>query len=518
MRIPLALAGCLLFTSGALSAEEFPGNPLAAYPQAYWHQVFMQYTNDTEAGEWTLHTGLDVAAPSGTQVNAPIRDGQTYIVVSNTGAPYVILAAATGVNNGQLVNPRTQDGHFPLLQIDHIISTLPHLATVSSPSTVVGTIAPQWDHIHLMIHYCDDRTLSDYLNVTLVNPATRAFSNASWRNDSSKPIVESTVCQQGGGQNMSCDDAICISGQTIAFKVKAYDKNNSIESHEHNAGLYRLELRINGETVDGISFDRWLSRAGSGLPNYTEFYDGNPPVYPNNPNTLVYKLFWTPLFCDPQVDYQWSIWTWDAANNVRDPFSDQTVSAIAEFGASYHENEVEVVWRMNSVRDVEHFNVLRGNEAEGQMTRINSKAIEARNGGKDILEYRFVGAVASDEPWYQLEVIGASGGWRSAAVPVFETLVPVTEGIRLQPSPNPMEKTVDLVINGIGDVEMVHVKIYDLNGRLVRDLGKQRTNGGTAKIMWDGRTLSGERVGSGVYVAEARANERRALKKLVVTK
>lgn len=64
--------------------------------------------------------------------------------------------------------------------------------------------------------------------------------------------------------------------------------------------------------------------------------------------------------------------------------------------------------------------------------------------------------------------------------------------------PNPFRDTaaITFLLNSAASVSLA---IYDVRGRLVRDLGTSRFDAGRRSVVWDGRDLSGAPVGAGVY-------------------
>ena len=116
------------------------------------------------------------------------------------------------------------------------------------------------------------------------------------------------------------------------------------------------------------------------------------------------------------------------------------------------------------------------------------------------------------------------GNWHcTAPFSVFVDIEPVSaEGgsVRLLGArPNPMR--------GQGEIRFVisegrsraDVKIYDIVGRLVRDLGTHEVGAGTHAIPWDGLSKSGTVAGNGMYLVRLTTdNGEPAVAKLLVTR
>jgi hypothetical protein len=99
-------------------------------------------------------------------------------------------------------------------------------------------------------------------------------------------------------------------------------------------------------------------------------------------------------------------------------------------------------------------------------------------------------------------------------------VAPDTPGapMALRAYPNPFNPATTLVLSGLGDArgDAADVSIYSAAGRRVRRPFRGRSEEGAVRFVWDGRNDAGERVGSGVYFAVARAGKGRRVIKLVL--
>jgi hypothetical protein len=94
------------------------------------------------------------------------------------------------------------------------------------------------------------------------------------------------------------------------------------------------------------------------------------------------------------------------------------------------------------------------------------------------------------------------------AVAVEDRISPIDElplrfAVRIHPSPFFDETAIQYAIPGGGSLETetldVSLRIYDINGRLVRSLLNEDKEPGYYTVRWDGRGDSGEELPSGVY-------------------
>ena len=61
------------------------------------------------------------------------------------------------------------------------------------------------------------------------------------------------------------------------------------------------------------------------------------------------------------------------------------------------------------------------------------------------------------------------------------------------------------------------VRLYDIQGRLVRQLLDGTVPAGPHELRWDRRTTAGERSRAGIYFVEFRAGAERRAKRIVAT-
>ncbi len=89
--------------------------------------------------------------------------------------------------------------------------------------------------------------------------------------------------------------------------------------------------------------------------------------------------------------------------------------------------------------------------------------------------------------------------------------------LSLAAAPNPFNPTTTLTI-GVPRDGPATLRVYDLQGRLVRTLIAGDLAAGVHHRAWDGRDDAGASVGTGVYVARAVTGDRRAATKLLLVK
>ncbi len=87
----------------------------------------------------------------------------------------------------------------------------------------------------------------------------------------------------------------------------------------------------------------------------------------------------------------------------------------------------------------------------------------------------------------------------------------------LQNYPNPFNNAtaINFVVPRAANVQLA---IYDLNGRLVKNLVNDRMDAGQHKIIWNGLDENGRTVSTGVYIYQMKSDDYQASKKLLLVK
>jgi hypothetical protein len=83
--------------------------------------------------------------------------------------------------------------------------------------------------------------------------------------------------------------------------------------------------------------------------------------------------------------------------------------------------------------------------------------------------------------------------------------------------PNPVSLGTDITYT-ISKQERIVLTIYDISGRVVRELVNADRKEGSYTAHWDGKNESGRSVANGIYLVRIRAGEFRATKKLMLAK
>jgi len=93
----------------------------------------------------------------------------------------------------------------------------------------------------------------------------------------------------------------------------------------------------------------------------------------------------------------------------------------------------------------------------------------------------------------------AQGGGPQAGVPV---PIPLREVFAVYPNPVKSQAQIEYSLKAPGLIELA---VYDVMGRLVRQLVRSQQPAGVNRAAWDAKTESGERVSSGIYFVKLSA-------------
>jgi len=79
--------------------------------------------------------------------------------------------------------------------------------------------------------------------------------------------------------------------------------------------------------------------------------------------------------------------------------------------------------------------------------------------------------------------------------------------------PNPFKGTTEIAFS-VPVASEVSLKVYDVNGRLVRSLVEGSLAAGSHRVVWDGRTGAGSQTAPGVYLAVVKIGDRETASKM----
>lgn len=106
----------------------------------------------------------------------------------------------------------------------------------------------------------------------------------------------------------------------------------------------------------------------------------------------------------------------------------------------------------------------------------------------------------------------------STSIKQLEDLKGIVESFKvMQNYPNPFNPSTTITYQ-IPRTSYVKVRIFDLNGSLIKELFNGSQNEGEYKIAWDGKNLNNNKVSSGVYVYTINCDEQIISKQMILLK
>jgi hypothetical protein len=191
------------------------------------------------------------------------------------------------------------------------------------------------------------------------------------------------------------------------------------------------------------------------------------------------------------------------------------VVELATFTAATEGTGVKVRWEAAQESAILGYHVCRAERgATGGRLRITPDLVPAGSGRYTIID----ADVHPGRYDYWLEELGRTGGVRwYGPRPVDVLPAPATwMAIAAQPEPFAIETVITVSLRG---PDAVRLRIYDLNGRLVRTLlDREPMPEGMRRIAWAGTDESGRRLPSGTYVYLAEGNRQTASGKLTIVR
>ena len=101
------------------------------------------------------------------------------------------------------------------------------------------------------------------------------------------------------------------------------------------------------------------------------------------------------------------------------------------------------------------------------------------------------------------------------APPIYATIVTPPENCKLQAYPNPFNPNTEILFALI-EAGLVTVRIYNIQGQLVKEILNQYCPAGRQTVQWDGKNTQGNDLASGIYVCQIKAGSLVATQKLTL--
>ena len=307
------------------------------------------------------------------------------------------------------------------------------------------------------------------------------------------------------------------------------------------------------------NFGTWVDISAPGNNIYSTYHDYNSPdqdVYATLSGTSmatpiaasVAALIWShnPNLSAPQVEQM----LFDSADDIDGlnpsyvgklgagrvnattaaQLADQSLPvSLIDFSAQIVANGVALTWQTASEVDNLGFNIYRAREKPENFSMISSYKTNhelAGLGNSSVGKtYSFIDTTqlaAGSRYFYLLEDVSLNGS-REKHGPVSVTvpagIVPTTITL-LQNFPNPFNRQtiIRFFLPQKQTVENISVKIYNLQGQLIKELSSGVLQPGWHQIKWNGVDAAGRPVSSGIYFYALEAGSLKIIRKLCLLK
>jgi len=178
---------------------------------------------------------------------------------------------------------------------------------------------------------------------------------------------------------------------------------------------------------------------------------------------------------------------------------------VKNYHAAIEDGKVVIEWEMSEIDEGVEFSLLRSQNDE-KYIELDSRKISGDN-----LKFKFVDDSYLPGNSYKYKAL--AGG--STLFETGEIAIP-SMGLRLfQNYPNPFNPTTSIKYYLPADTH-VSLCIYDVSGKLTRELVRDKQAKGYHVVTWDGKDSRGKSVGSGVYFYVLKADKKRITKKMVL--
>ena len=198
------------------------------------------------------------------------------------------------------------------------------------------------------------------------------------------------------------------------------------------------------------------------------------------------------------------------------PLANQAPTAVtlSAFYAEVGQDGILTYWTTETEPDNAGFNIYRATEENEDYSKINDSLIPARGDATTGASYSYVDKSAEpDNYYYKLQSVSLTGA-TSFHGPIFVGLTSVDLNKYTAPDnytlsqnyPNPFnpETTIEF---GLPKPCYVEISVYDINGKLVRQLVSEQRSAGNHIVNWNANDESGNRLTSGIYYYQMKVND-----------
>ncbi|MDZ7722057.1 MAG: T9SS type A sorting domain-containing protein [candidate division KSB1 bacterium] len=198
--------------------------------------------------------------------------------------------------------------------------------------------------------------------------------------------------------------------------------------------------------------------------------------------------------------------------------------SLSSFHAKFENQSTVLRWRSESEINHAGYNIHRSMYQNGPFSKINSQLVtecQSVNNGVKYYKYCDPDAIAGTL-YYKLEDVSLDGQ-STFHGPVAVNVTSDVNNTSALPRENRLHKVFPNPFNPsttiryeLANSEMVHLQVYDLNGRLVQSITEGMQPPGQYQSQWNGVNESGQSVSSGVYLLILRAGSQTFQQKMTL--
>jgi N-acetylneuraminic acid mutarotase len=192
---------------------------------------------------------------------------------------------------------------------------------------------------------------------------------------------------------------------------------------------------------------------------------------------------------------------------------------LSSFTAETGDGLVTLKWTTQSETENYGFHIYRSRMKDKEYDKITKELIPGSGNSDEAHTYCYIDRnVASDNTYYyklaDLDFAGNTAFHRPISVTIDAQ---PAEYYLAQNYPNPFNPTTNINFS-LKKPGNVTLKIYNLQGKLVRTLVDEKKFAGTYSMLWDGTDQQGMKATTGIYIYTLRVNRFEQSKKLVFVK
>jgi hypothetical protein len=312
------------------------------------------------------------------------------------------------------------------------------------------------------------------------------------------------------------------------------------------ADLQRIAEQHYGSSLQWY-FDQWVYRAGHPIYTTVKYFktqgDSNSAIVRLAHTSTTGELYTMPLAlaCSTSAGIDSTVVVWDSLavqefavgddqpvlgvkldpdnwvlKEVYDSLPElSNLSTVVKYGGSL----IDVYWhKFRADSGCAGYNVYRSENPGGPFARINAVAVvdtsyldSTTYGGTEY--YYAVTAVSSSDTCYETHrsnVLSLVAGGVEGNPDISE---PITGTGLLQNTPNPFKQST-MINYQLSKPGVATLKVYNIQGQLVKTLAQGAQGAGRYTVNWDGRDHAGQKVSSGVYICRLSSGDQSFVKRM----